>query len=282
MSCMKTIAVLLTVYNRKEKTLNCLQNLSEQIIPEGYEVEVWLTNDGCTDGTPTAIKETYPDINIINGDGTLYWNRGMWTAWDAASKHKVYDYYLWLNDDTYLYNYAIKSLLEESAKHGDMCNIVGSCQYIDHHGVSYGGFVCHKVISPSGRSEKVDYFNGNIVLVPNSVFQKLGNLDYYFRHCHGDTDYGHRAVENGIENFLVGIYLGECNRNEKLRKCWNPDVPLKVRFNDLFKPTGYPPREAFYFQKKHYGLFSSVFHIITLYARVLFPNLWVKMGKAKV
>lgn len=278
---MKTIAVLLTVFNRKEKTLSCLRNLSKQEMPNGVSYDVWLTNDGCSDGTPDAVREEFPYVHIIDGDGSLFWNRGMWTAWNAASNYRRYDFYLWLNDDTILYPHAIRSLLEESIKHNDQCNIVGSTQFFDHHSVSYGGFISHKVISPSGQSVKVDYFNGNIVLVPNYVFQKLGNLDYYYRHCHGDTDYGHRALQEGIESYIVGEYLGECDRNAKLRKCWDPDVPLIDRFKDLYKPTGYPPREAFYFQNKHYGFLISLFHIITLYCHVLFPGYWIKKGKVK-
>ena len=36
----------------------------------------------------------------------------------------------------------------------------------------------------------VDYFNGNIVLVPQFVFRQLGYLDDYFTHSKGDYDYG--------------------------------------------------------------------------------------------
>lgn len=83
---MKLIAVLLTVHNRKEKTLCCLQNLFKQKIPNGYQIEVYLTDDGCTDGTPEAVHEQFPAVHIIKGDGSLFWNRGMYTAWDTAGK----------------------------------------------------------------------------------------------------------------------------------------------------------------------------------------------------
>ena len=47
---MKTIAVLLTVFNRKEKTIQCLKRLYNILPLEGYLVDVYLTDDGCTDG----------------------------------------------------------------------------------------------------------------------------------------------------------------------------------------------------------------------------------------
>lgn len=69
---METIAVLLTVHNRKEKTLNCLRRLYSQEKIDQYVVDVFLTDDGCTDGTSMAVKEEFPNVNIINGDGTLF------------------------------------------------------------------------------------------------------------------------------------------------------------------------------------------------------------------
>lgn len=62
---MKSIAVLLTVFNRKEQTLQCLSNLFAQTIPNGYDLDVYLTNDGCTDGTPEAVSTQFPQIIII-------------------------------------------------------------------------------------------------------------------------------------------------------------------------------------------------------------------------
>lgn len=53
---MKTIAILLTVFNRKEKTLECLKRIYQQLNIENLKLEIYLTNDGCTDGTPEAIK----------------------------------------------------------------------------------------------------------------------------------------------------------------------------------------------------------------------------------
>ena len=97
---MKYIAVLLTVHNRKEKTLKCLSELYSQQLSKEYKLIIYLTNDGCTDGTPEAVKANFPDVIIVNGDGSLFWNRGMYKAWTVASSDKDYDFYLWLNDDT--------------------------------------------------------------------------------------------------------------------------------------------------------------------------------------
>ena len=95
------IAVLMTVYNRREATLRCLSFLFANVIP-GFELEVFLVDDGCTDGTRDAIRDSFPQVTIIESEGNLFWNRGMYLAWSTALTCDP-DYYLWLNDDSFLY-----------------------------------------------------------------------------------------------------------------------------------------------------------------------------------
>ena len=54
------VAVLMTVHNRKEKTLRCLQSLGSTLEPfaDSVSVKVFLTDDGCTDGTADTIRES--------------------------------------------------------------------------------------------------------------------------------------------------------------------------------------------------------------------------------
>ena len=122
----KKIAALLTVHNRKEKTLTCLSELQKQQLPIGYLLDTWLTNDGCTDGTPEAVSLTFPTVHIIQGDGTLFWNRGMYAAWTNAVKNTSYDFYLWLNDDTFLFDGAIEYLIHCYETLGKHCIVAGA------------------------------------------------------------------------------------------------------------------------------------------------------------
>ena len=281
---MKKIAVLLTVFNRKESTLKCLSNLSEMIMPQGYEMDVYLTNDGCTDGTPEAVKQMFPKVRIINGNGSLYWNRGMFAAWEAASKSYEYDYYLWLNDDTFIYNHAVKSLVESSKVKQDKAIIVGATVDTSTRSkVTYGGRIKGKGIAPlNGEMITVDYFNGNIVLIPAYAFNLLGNLDYYFTHSKGDFDYGLRARKAGVDIIQYGKALGECNLHPRIDKWCDPDIPLRKRWAMLNRPNGMPPKETFHLEKRHIGLGIAIFHYITIVTRCLIPQLWIWLGKAKV
>lgn len=54
-------------------------------------LSVYLTDDGCTDGTSQAVRDIFKgkDITIMQGDGNLYWAGGMRFAWKEALKKKT-------------------------------------------------------------------------------------------------------------------------------------------------------------------------------------------------
>lgn len=272
---MKTIAVLLTVFNRKDKTLQSLERLYKLLPLDGYQVDVYLTNDGCTDGTPEAVAELFPQVKIINAKGDLFWNRGMWTAWDTAAKTKDYDFYLWLNDDTFVYDNMLRGLIDSAVETNEKAIIVGATESTDHSEITYGGRLKDgKIPIPNGRLVKVNHFNGNIVLIPQAVYSVLGNLDPYFTHSKGDFDYGLRAKKVGIDIYQAGEVLGECDAHPTLDKWCNPNVPLSQRWKMLNRPNGMPPKETFHLEKKHVGLVTACLHYVTIYVRCLCPKLW--------
>ena len=102
---MKRIAILLTVHDRCAKTLACLDSVASAFQQEERpaDIEVFLTDDGSSDGTTDAIQtRSYPfPIHILQADGSLFWNGGMINSWRAAlESRQEYDGYLWLNNDT--------------------------------------------------------------------------------------------------------------------------------------------------------------------------------------
>ena len=82
------LAILITSHNRKKITLKCLGNLLTAKNINTFDFDVFLFDDGSTDGTSEAIKDQYPKVNIVNGNGDLYWNQGMRLAWKTAAKSK--------------------------------------------------------------------------------------------------------------------------------------------------------------------------------------------------
>lgn len=267
-------AIILTVYNRKEVTLQGLRSLYEAIKTLGndYTFDIYMTDDGCSDGTVNAVREEFPEIHIIKGNGKLFWNQGMRKAWQAAnSSQECYDFYLWFNDDIKLYKSGLQTLFESSIKNGNIAIVSGA--FCDDNGiVSYGGWSNNELVTPNGQPQQVEKINGNLVLVPKAVYDIIGMLDEHFRHSYGDWEYGIRARKAGIQLVITPSYVGTCNRHDTLRKCYDSEVSLTNRLKDLYSPNSVCPKDLLYYNCKCNSLYVALKSIVSIHLRTLFPN----------
>jgi GT2 family glycosyltransferase len=276
----KTIAVLMTCYNRKPDTLDCLSRLFSQILAEDVSFKVYLVDDSSTDGTASAISNTYPAVQIIQGGGDLFWNRGMRLAFSIAMQHD-FDYYLWLNDDTLLYPKALQTLLstmQSLREKGEHYAIVtGATQDSESSAFTYGGVRKGKgwhpfqfqPIEPGTTPQPCDTMNGNCVLIPRSVVQRVGNLDSKFHHYIGDYDYGLRAKQQNCSVWIAPGYVGTCAMNPAYQSKVYSKVTRK-QIKQLSHPKGitlggvilYSFQEWFVFTKRHGGPFWPFYWLL--------------------
>ncbi|TDO19026.1 glycosyltransferase family 2 protein [Pedobacter duraquae] len=272
-----SVAVLLTCHNRKEKTLEALNALYQQNgFNDTFRVSVFLVDDGSTDGTSEEVSRLFPDVNIIEGNGELFWNRGMHLAWQKAGDQYDFDYYLWLNDDTIMLSHALEEMLScINALPGD--NIVVGAVRSDVTGhFTYGGFKSDNTpVLPNGKLQYCKIVNGNCVLVSRAIFKSVGNLDPVFPHAIGDHDYGLRVIKSGGKVLTSKTYIGHCERNDKLPSWCYSDINLKKRIAALYSPLGNAhPKYFFIYEKRHFGLTVAVKHFLSIHLRMLLPNLW--------
>jgi GT2 family glycosyltransferase len=265
------IAVLLTCHNRKDKTMECLLKLyQQQGLNIDFNIEVFLVDDGSSDGTTDAVKTKLPLVNIIQGNGDLYWNRGMHLAWKTAAATNVFHYYLWLNDDTFLYNEAIRTLLNTTFENSIIC---GSTRSQQNTTVTYGGYLRKpdRIIKPNGEFQSCDYINGNCVLISKKIFDLVGNLDPIFQHALGDFDYGLRAKKKGVNLFVAPNFVGLCESHTEEPKWMSPFISLSNRIRNLYSASsGCNPHEFFIFDRRHNGLPAACFHYFTIHLRSIF------------
>jgi GT2 family glycosyltransferase len=277
---MQTLAVVMACHNRREKTLSCLRALDQQRLNDSILVEVYLLDDGSTDGTSEAVRKEFPDINILSGDGNLYWNRGMRKSFSAAIQ-KGFDYYLWLNDDCILYKNSLDVLLNTyvlvKSRSGE-CAIIGSAMHDpDSHQFTYGGVRRHRGnwgritlerIAPTTEAIQCDATNGNCVLIPASVVKKVGNLDKKFKHRWGDHDYCFRALQQGCSVWLAPGYLGTCEENPIDGTWEDASLPLVDRMRKLNSPHGYQLLDYSIYMRRHRGAWW-IGHLVWPYIKII-------------
>ena len=265
------VAVLLTCFNRKETTLACLENLYGQDIA----FDVYLVDDGSTDGTGEAVKQNFPAVNLIKSTGDLFWNRGMRLAWQhAMAQNPSYTHYIWLNDDTLLHVHALSRLLAYSRELKDKHIICAAINDPILKTFTYGGKnILSQPVPPNGNLQRVHYMNGNLVLVPKYVVDSIGILDASFRHHLGDYDYGLRAAKNNIQVYTTPEYIGSCESNTALKtRGRKPDTTLTQRFRFLYSPLGVDPIAQFKYQKRHDGLLVAIQNFAVIHINNLMTN----------
>ena len=262
---MISISVLLTCFNRRPTTLAALERLFRQDCIAEVNLEVFLVDDGSSDGTGDAVKAQFPQVHVVQGDGSLYWNGGMRTAMGLALQRDL-DYYVWLNDDTILLPDALRRMLktEELLRARGLATaiVVGSTCDPRTGLLTYGGVVRSSpwrtlkfaLVPPGDTALPCHTMNGNFVLIPRSVAALVGNVSPEFTQSAGDFDYGLRAHRLGCTTWVAPGLVGTCARNPVARTWQDRTLSLRERWANLNSPKGLPPQTWWTFARRHAGL----------------------------
>ena len=229
----KQIAVLLTCFNRKDKTIRCLHSFFSANKPSGYIFDVFLVDDGSIDGTGDEVKMNFPYVYVIEGNGDLFWAGGMRLAWETAIEKDKYHAYLLLNDDVILDVNFIYNLIETEGfalKENGETGIY-SASTIDPitKKTTYGALkiktnhvvVRSQLLHPSEEPQKCELTNANILWISKETVNTIGVFDKRYTHGLADYDYSLQAIKNGIPVYLAphigGLCIHDHGRSEERR-----------------------------------------------------------------
>jgi len=269
------IVTLATCYNRRDHTLDSLSDLHQQQLADGVLLQHVIVDDGSSDGTADAVREQFPDVEIVKGNGQLYWAGGMRHGWAEAVAGRKFDYLFVYNDDVSLSPDAIADLLaaSESVWQENPCHVIaGSFKSSDGGQTTYGGRLRSSswhplkfagMVEPNGRVQRADTLNMNGALITAEALKKVGFLSDYFLHSGADFEFGLKLAKAGGAVYVAGQPIGECDANPELGG--GPTVsaftPLRQRLGLIFDNKREPFRQRLCYYRQHGG--------------VLWPVLWV-------
>lgn len=269
---MNDITVILACFNRKEKTLASIESLVKG--NSSINFKFIIVDDNSDDGTYEAIKELPYEIDIIRGNGNLFWCGGMRLGLEIYFKKYYNSDCLLINDDVEFFEHSIEKMIQ---RRNDRKNtvIVGATKNRKNN-YTYGlrkhrskrGIYLDK-IEPSSEEIKGDTFNANCVLISNNIMREVGNMDYVYSHSMGDYDLGFNIHRKGYELISSEDYVGFCEENS-LNGTWQ-DTKLK-RIQRLKKKEtlkGLPFKEWFHFLNKNYGFINACIYSLIPYIKIL-------------
>lgn len=273
------VTVLMTSYNRRDQTLACLRSLSSCDVHA--RLRLILVDDCSSDGTAEAVLSAFPDVTLIEGTGALYWAGGMRLAF-ARAWEEPFDHLLWLNDDVVLAEDALRTLVRTErglrAARGP-CIVVGALRDPITGQTTYSGVTRRGLrrtefhqLPPGAAPRRAETMNGNVVLVPRDVAQRLGTFDPAYRHGMADFDYGLRGAAAGIETWIAPRFVGTCarNRSEGIKAAGES-------LRTMVSPKRLPPRGWLVFTRRHTGRMWPLYWV-SPYARAVIRRHGVRHG----
>ncbi|MFT2007802.1 glycosyltransferase family 2 protein [Pontibacter sp. 13R65] len=210
------IHIVIPVFNRKHFTKACLLSLRQQT---NKEFKVIIVDDGSTDGTADMLKEEFPEVTVLFGDGNLFWTASVNMGIEHALKSGT-DYVMTMNNDVEV----APDFIEHTYKWAKQKPhaVIGALEMdADTREPIFGGeivdFKLNKVrhlLKELPKEEqvgihKVSQLPGRGLLIPRAVFEKVGLFDQErFPHYVADYDFTHTAARAGFELY--------CNYDAKL------------------------------------------------------------------
>lgn len=201
------VEIVSPVHNRCELTLQCLRSLA-RIDRTNLKIHIIIVDDGSTDGTSANLAAQFPEIEIVRGDGTLWFAGGSNRGFEAALRHSP-DYVLLINNDTVFDSQFLQHLIE-CAEANPRAAIGGLLllwdtphkvfQIAPKFEVWYGGWrhlSQQTVWTMPKKAFEVDSIAGNCILFPAAVFAENGLMDARRFPHYADAEYTPRIKRNG-------------------------------------------------------------------------------------
>ncbi len=224
----RVIAIALN-YNGKELTLQTLASLSQLLY---RELEIFVVDNGSSDGSASAIRHEYPQVKVLATGKNLGVAGGLNVGLEAALAEDP-DYILVLNNDIEVDPWMLGEMVKVAERDPTIACVGPKAYYFwDRHRIwSAGGILRFKesITRERGMGQidrgqydedgEVDYVNTCAMLIRASVVREVGLCDPNYFLALEDADwcvrmkqrgyrcyYTHRAVLWHMVSQSTGVY----------------------------------------------------------------------------
>lgn len=242
------IEVVTPVHNRRELTLGFLRSLMSADLKD-IDLHVIVVDDGSTDGTAEAVLAEFPSVQIIAGDGNLWYTGGMNAGIKAALEHDP-DFVLGVNNDSQFEPEFLQHMLETARK--TTRSVVGAVlvdwedkkrvfQVGSQWRLGWGGLRhwIQQSLDTLPRSPfNVELIVGNCLLIPTAAIHEVGLMDAIRFPQYGDAEYTSRMRRAGWQLLIDPRAHVYCKPNDAPPRL--SQMPVGKALRSLFLDPHHP------------------------------------------
>ncbi len=214
MSINPKVAIIILNWNGLKDTLECLSSVKKIDYPNYCIIVV---DNGSTDGSQKVLRESFPDITIIENAANLGYAEGNNVGIRVALQNAA-EYILVLNNDTVVDDKILDNFLT-AANRSPRCGIFGGLiyYYSDRNRICFGktkwnvkrgdfDIIDKDIMQNDNQISyywETDYVCGAALFIREQVIKKIGLFEPKFFLCWEEVDFCTRAAKAGFTCLIV-------------------------------------------------------------------------------